>query len=373
MDEIKKIAKQEKIKISNRQLFSLAALGSIGGTVIIISGLVASIAKQDAWITAIITPVMGVFVIWIYCFLGKTYPDMTIIGMAKQIFGKCLGLIVSAGYVIFFLQVSSNVTWHIGDFIGYILHETPVYVINGLFIGVVVIAILYGVEAFARASELFIAFVCIIYIAAFLLMPNLNIQNLQPVLENGIVPLFKASVFLLPFSTFPLITLMMIFPINLVDLKQAGKSFRKGYFWASFLVFIVIILCLLVLGSNITARSQYPTYLEAKQIDVAGIFARLEFLVATIWILTQFAINLLFFYAGTKSLAEFFDLKDYRKIVMPLGLITLVLSGMSFPDTIYQSNWNSIVWTPYAATFGLFIPLIMLIIIFIKKKIFRRG
>jgi len=369
---MKKADNPEKIRISNHQFFSLAAGGAIGGTTVIISSLVASIAKQDAWITALITPVMGVFVLWIYFFLGKAYPEMTIIGIAKQIFGKWLGIIVSAGYVIFFLQVSFNITWHVGDFTGHILHETPVYAINGLFIAVIVVAVLYGVEAFARTSELLMKGVFIAFFIALLLIPKVNIQNLLPVLENGFVPVLKASVFMFPFTTFPLIALMMIFPINLVDLKQAGKSLRKGYLLASFLVFIVIIASILVVGSNISAKSQYPTFLVAKEIDIAGIFTRLEFVITTIWLITQFVINLLFFYAGTKALAEFLGLKDYRKIVMPLSLIILVMSGISFPDTIYQANWNSINWTPYAATFGLVIPSIMLIVFWIKKKFSKR-
>jgi len=372
MNELEK-NKPEKIKISNRQLFSLAACGAIGGTIIIISGLMASIAKQDAWITALITPVYGIFVIWLYYSLGKAYPGMTIIGITKQIFGKWLGIIVAVGYVFFFIQISYHIPWYVGDFTSHVLRETPEYAINGLFIAGVVIAVLYGVEAFSRASEVFIVLICIMYFSALLVLPKVNIQNLQPVLENGIIPVLKASVFMIPFTTFPLITLMMIFPVNLVDLSQAKKSLFKGYLLASFLIFIIVFMTILVLGSNITAKSQFPAYLLAKEVDVANIFTRLEFIISTIWLITQFMVSILFFYAGVKSLSELLGLKDYRKIVMPLGLVILVMSIIVFPDTIYRANWDSIIWTPYAATFGLVIPLIMLIVIFIKKKIFRRN
>lgn len=54
----------DKIKITNHQLFSLTANGAIGGSVIVISALVASVAKQDAWIGALLTPAFGITVIW---------------------------------------------------------------------------------------------------------------------------------------------------------------------------------------------------------------------------------------------------------------------------------------------------------------------
>ena len=64
----------------------------------------------------------------------------------------------------------------------------------------------------------------------------------------------------------------------------------------------------------------------------------------------QFMIGLLFFYAGATGLSQLIGLKDHKRIVMPLGLITLVLSGVVFPDAVYQANWVNLVWLPYITT-----------------------
>lgn len=372
MNELKK-EKPEEIKISNNQLFSLAACGAIGGTIIVVSSLLASIAKQDAWITALITPACGLGVICLYYYLGKQYPDKTIIGIVKQIFGKWMGIIVSVCYVFFFIQISYHITWHMGDFVCHYYHETPEYIIYGILVVGMVIAVLYGLEAFARASEIFLKIMSFFFfLAIILLLPKIDVTNLLPVLENGILPSLKAAVFMSAFSIFTLQSLLMIFPANSNDLPRAGKAFGKGFLWGSLIVFIATIMSIMVLGSNISARTVFPTFLLFKEIDIAGIFTRLEFVIAIIWIISEFMINLMFFYAAVKALAEFLKLKDYRKIVLPLGLINLVMSGITFPDTIYQVNWNSIVWTPYAATFGLFIPLIMLLVLGLKKMFSRR-
>lgn len=372
MDKLEK-DKPEKIRISNSQLFSLAACGAIGGTIIVVSSLLASIAKQDAWITALITPACGLLVIWLYYYLGKAYPDKTIIGISKKTLGKWVGIVISACYVFFFIQISYHITWHMGGFVTHYYPETPEYIINGVSVIGMVVAVLYGVETFARASEIFLKIMSFFFLMAIiLLLPKANVLNLLPVLEKGILPSLKATVFMMPFSVFTLVSLLMIFPANSNDLPWAGKAIGKGFLWGSLIVFIATIMSIMVLGSNISARTVFPTFLLFKEIDIAGIFSRLEFVIAIIWIISEFMINLMFFYAAVKALAEFLGLKDYRKIVLPLGLINLVMSGITFPDTIYQANWNSIVWTPYAATFGLVLPLIMLIVIFIKKKIFKR-
>jgi len=365
---------ENKIKISNQQFFALAANGTLGSTIFVISGLLTGIAKQDAWITALITPVWGLLQIWLYYYLGKAYPGLTLIGINKKILGKWPGIIVSAGFVFLFLHVTTNSPWYVGDFLGHILSETPDYLFYIPFMAAVIIAVLYGVEAFARASEIFIIFVSLIFfVAMILILPKVNIENLLPVLEEGIVPSLKGSFFLFSFTTFPILTLMMIFPVNAIALPQAGKAMVKGYLWGSLIVFVAIIISILVLGSNVISNTQYASFLLFKEIDVAGIFSRLEFVIMLIWLVTQFVTCVLFFYAGVKSFAELFGLKDYRKVVLPLGLIVTVLTGIIFPDANYQGNWDSIVWPPYGTTFCLIIPGIITIVCWLKKKFNKQG
>jgi spore germination protein KB len=361
----------DKIKITNNQLFSLTANGSIGGSVIVISALLVSIAKQDAWITALVTPVFGMPIIWIYWFLGSKYPSMTFVGITKKILGKWIGSIISVGFVFLFLEIACHIPWYVGNFITtQAMTETPAYVIRSLFALAIVIAILYGIEATARASELFIYFVSFSFIIAMILvLPNAKIENLQPVFEKGIIPVLKSSVFLSCFITFPLITLMMIYPINFNNISQAKKSLFKGYLWSSFIIFITILMSILVLGSAITSKSEYPAYLLAKEIDIGIIFSRLEFVIAAIWIVTQFIIGILFFYAGVIGLSELLGLRDHKRIVIPLGLIALVMSGVVLPNAAYEADWVSLVWTPYIITYGLILPILLLIVFWIKKAL----
>lgn len=365
----------DKIKITNHQLFSLTANGAIGGSILVISALLTSIAKQDAWITALLTPAFGMLVIWIYGFLGSHYPSMTFVGIIKSILGKWLGLIAAVGFVYLCLEIASHIPWYVGNFVTtQAMPQTPAYTINSLFVIAIVIAVLYGIETIVRASELFISFVSIIFILAMILvLPNARIEYLQPVFEKGIIPILKGSVFLSCFLTFPTITLMMIYPININNISEAKKSLFKGYLLAALIIFITILMSILVLGSTITAKSQYPTYLLAKEINVGVIFTRLEFLIAAVWIITEFIIGTLFFYAGVLGLSQLLGLRDHKRLVMPLGLNILVLSGVSLPNSIYQSKWISLFYPPYIITYGLILPVLLLLVFLIKKWIFKAG
>jgi len=363
----------QRIKITNHQLFTLTTNGSFGGSVIVIASTLTAIAKQDAWISALLTPVIGMPVVWIYWYLGSQYPGSTFVEIMKKIFGRLIGTVAAASYVFLCLTIAYHLPWYIGNFITtQAMPETPPYVISLLFVVAVVIAVLYGIETFARASELYTYFVLFLFVLTMLLVfPNAKFENLQPVLENGMIPIFKGSYVLSCFIVFPIITMMMIYPANTDNVSEAKKSIFKGFLWAGFITFITILMSTLILGSKITASSQYPTYLLAKEISLGTIFTRLEFIVAGTWIVTHFMIGLLFFYAGATGLSQLIGLKDHKRIVIPLGLITLVMSEVIFPDVIYQANWTKHVWLPYITTHGLILPLLLFLVDLIKKRMLK--
>ncbi len=361
----------DKIKITSHQLFSLTANGAFGGAVLLISTLVAGIAKQDAWIAALLTPVLGVPVIVIYCFLGSRYPDLTFIGIMKKIFGKWIGTIVAINFVFTCLDNSCGIIYSVTDFLTtQAIPETPQYVISLFFTTAVVIAVLYGIETIARASELFLLFTSVlILISMILVLPNAKPENLQPVFEKGIIPVLKGTTFLLSAYTFPLISLLMIYPIHLNNLTEAVKSLVKGYLWSGFLIFAVVIVPLLVLGSGMTAALRYPGYIVAKEINIGTVFSRVEFVIDALWLTTQLVLNVLLFYGCAAGLSELFGLKDYKRIVIPLGLIVFVVSGLIIPDVAYEANYLTLVWIPHMIISGLIIPVLSLVVFGLKKWI----
>lgn len=359
-----------KIKITNHQLFALTASFTSGSAILVISASVASLTKQDSWISILLTLVFGLHEIWLICFLWRHYPGMTYVEIMGRIFGKWIGSMIAAGFVFFCLLSASQIVWYIGNFITLqVMPETPAYLINIVFMIITAIALLYGLEAIVRSYEIFIYFVSFLFILAMILvLPNARIENLLPILENGIIPILKGSFLLFSFLILPAVILLMIFPVNADNKRKAKKSFIKGYLWGGFLVSISIFVSILVLGSTITAASQYPVYILAKEINIGIVFSRLEFVVAAVWIVTVLSREILYFYAGVTGLAQLLELKDHKIVILPLGLIILVMSEVVFTDVIYQSNWDTFVWPPFAATFGFILPLAMVIVFYMKNR-----
>lgn len=362
----------ENKKITSHQLYTLTATVSLGGTILVIASTVAGIAKQDAWISAFIAPAYGLLVMLTYYYLGSCYPGMTLIGMLNKIFGKWGGRVVAIAYVFLFLVTAMQLPWYIGNFMGRMMHETPVYVINSVFVAAAIIGILYGIEAIARASEFFIKLVSVLFIASVLLMMNkVKIDYSLPVLEEGIIPVLKGSYFISCYITFSVVIILMIYPRHVSEIKQAKKAMMKGLLWSGAVTFITILMSILVLGSALSARASFPSLMLIQEIEAAGIITRLEYIISIIWIVTQFMVSSLFIYSAITAFSEVLGLKEHKYIVLPMGLIILLMSGIVYPSSVYQANWDNMVYAPYITTFGLIIPVLMVFVYFIKKRFFN--
>lgn len=354
-------------------MFTFTALSTLGGAILVISSSLAAVAKQDAWLAPVAAMLYGLPLIGLFCYLGGRYPGLTLIGIAKRIFGKWLGTIVSVGYVIFFISTGFNIPWYVGTFSAHTMHETPIPVILVLFIVALVITIYYGIEVIARASELFYIFVTILMALSFILvMPNIHIEYIRPVLENGVTPIMKSSVLVSAFIVFPVITILMIFPSHTNDVKAAQKAILKGFLWAVAVVFATVLMSVLVLGSGVVANSEYPTILLAREINIAIVLNRLEYAISIMWLVSEFFIAALYFYASIKGLSELLGLENHKRITAPMGLIALLFSWLNYTSSTQQANWIVTGFIPHSIFFGAIIPLLMFLIYKFKQYAFKQ-
>lgn len=344
-----------------------------GESTIIISSSAASLAKQDAWISALVSTLIGLLVIWINTYLGGLFPDKTYIEVIQLLFGKWFGGFIAANFILMCFIGAPQLVWYVGDFFTtQFMPETPHSSIDLLFSIAVVIALLYGIEAIARASEIFYYGIVAMFILAMLLVaPNIHINNILPVFENGAVPVLKGSLVLLSFTALPSIILNMVYPVNMKDIKDAKKAMFSGYIAGMIITFISIIMCNLVLGTTITSNSRFPVFLLTKEINVGIIFSRLEALIVFVWLLTIYNNAVFFFYAGTLGLAQLLNLRDHKKIILPLGLIMVVFSDFIYTNVIYELNWDTEVWLPYIFSLGFILPIMLILVFYIKKYLFK--
>ncbi|GGM24365.1 germination protein [Paraliobacillus quinghaiensis] len=359
----------ENGRISIKQLASLVIFFTIGSSILVAPSGLAQAAEKDAWISSILGVLIGLLFVTLYNSLQKEFPDKTLVQCSEIILGKWLGKLVALSFLSYFFILASVLLREIGDFVTtQIMLDTPIEAILILFAVVVMIGVRLGLETYSRATEIFFPWVFILFTLLITFSaPEIDITKVQPLLGNGFKPVLQATFPFLGLPFLELVVFLMILPY-VKNQNKAGKAFLIGTLIGGLTLIIITVACLLVLGPDLTARNNYPSYVLGKKMRITEILERLEVIVAIIWFLTIFFKLVICFYATTLGLAQMLRLKDYRSLVYPLGMILVILAIIISPNVTYFHYIMEKTWTPYSLTYGLFLPLLLLVVSRVRKS-----
>lgn len=359
----------EQGKISNLQLSVLIITFVIGTSIITVPSVVAITAKQDGWLSAILALGGGVFIAYINGLLADRYPDLTLPQTIEKIFGKWLGIAISLIYFLFFLLLTTTFLRVVGDLITtHILPETPIQAIEILFLLTIIMAVKLGIEPIGRTSEmLFPHIVMFVLFAVLFLLPHNKIDNLTPVLENGIRPVLHGTFDILGAPYLNIIIFLMITPF----VNKRNKftwNFVVSTFIGGVIIIIITTISISVLGADTTARLNFPPFMLAQKIDIGNFIQRIEVISGALIFITLFLKTVVSFYACTLCIAQTLRLNNFKMLTFPISFFIQVFSITFFPNIIYFHYFINTVWTPFTLVLGLVIPLLLLFVDFARSK-----
>ncbi|NCT37760.1 GerAB/ArcD/ProY family transporter [Bacillus sp. EB93] len=143
--------------------------------------------------------------------------------------------------------------------------------------------------------------------------------------------------------------------------EKRGKAFYIGTLIGGIILILVIMMDILVLGPDNTARNIAPSYTMAKKINVGNFLMRIEAVIATIWIFTTYTRTVMYFYVSVVVFSNIFNIKDHRPFTTALGMIMVFYSLIVFPTVSSSGEYNKNIWLFHAAAFGLVMPLLLFI------------
>lgn len=351
-----------KRKISFYQFVALVTLYTVGSTILVVPGSMAATSKQDAWIAAIIGVGVGLLLVWLYSVIGDYFPNQTLIELNETLLGKWLGKTVSFLFIFFTLTSCSQVVFYLGNFLlSEIMPETPMIWIHILFMIVVVMGVRLGIESLARCAEILFPFFIILFIILTLsTFPQIKVKNIQPILETGMKPIVWSTLVFLSIASLTLIVLLVVFPAHTNNWKETRKAFFIGHFIGGLIMVMIITLSIFVLGPFHTAKYLYPSYELARRATIGNFLERIEAILAIMWLFSLYIKTSLYFYATVLGLGQLLQLKDYRPLTFPVGMMIVIFSVIVYPDFAYQQKWDALTWVPYILTIGFFYPVLLL-------------
>jgi spore germination protein KB len=295
---------------------------------------------------------------------------MTLAEYSEMILGKWLG---KAAFALFFIYVFITAVLtlrNIGDFLTtQIMQQTPIQAIHICVMLVVIMGVKLGIEPLARAAELFFPWVILLLIMlVVLLAPQVELKNMQPVLEEGLLPVLKATILTFAFPFLGTVTFLMIYPaVN--QIEKAGRAVFTGMLLGGLILTLITVISISVLGPDQVARHSFPSYAIARKINIGHFIERIEAILGIIWILTIYFRLSLMHYVLVLSLAESLRLREHRFLALPLGVVIVAFSIFSVPNITYLSTFNKT--TMPLLVFTIALLLLLLLLVAVLRKVNR--
>ncbi|RAV12997.1 spore gernimation protein [Paenibacillus contaminans] len=358
----------EKGRLSTKQLSVLVIFSVIGESLLVIPSSVAEEAKQDAWISGLIGMTAGLLIAWMIFRIGQTYGPKTLIEHNRALLGRWAGGTVSVLYLLYFLINISALIREIGDFITtQFLPETPLRAVHLIIVILIIWAVKSGLETLARAGEVFFPLFAVLLISMFVfLLPQFHSDRLQPMLGQGIPSILRGSLFIFAFPFCELIVLLMIFPY-VAHNPKLQKDYMLAVLFGGLTICLLILISILVLGPNLSAYHSYASYAIAQKISIGHFVERLEALLAVNWIVSTYYKISLFYYGLILGSAQLFNLRDYRQLTVPTGMIVFGLAFIISPNIVYF-NAKVSYWVIIDILFALLIPALLFFIGLTRRK-----
>jgi spore germination protein KB len=357
----------EKTVISTRQSICTIILFILGSSIILGIG---KEANRDIWISILLGIIIGLFIVIVYSRILSRFPNKNLFDILLIIYGNYIGRLFCLIYIFYSFYLAALVLVNYSMFISIIgLEFTPQIVVSFVFIILVINGVKKGIEVLGRWAEFFTRFLYpIIIIIVISMLTMVNVNNLSPILSDGFMPVMDGAITLITFPFAELIIFTMIFKSKTVIKNNVYKVFILGLIFGGIIILITTTSAYLCLGPFAYNSSYFPIYSAVSRINIKDIFQRVEIVLAVSFILGGFLKISLCILGCCNGIVSFMNLKDYKFLVTPIGLIVLVASLTTYRSIIEMiEGINSF---KYIAIFvQIILPLTLLITIEIKFKI----
>ncbi len=342
-------------KFANRQLLYILIIMRVTVAIANLPLLTSADALQDAWASAILLLVAGLFVVTVIAGLGIRFPRLTVVEIAQKLLGKGAGTLLSLLILWSFLHLASiDVRLYSEMIIVGFLPETPISFITASVVVVATTAALAGMEVIGRVADIiFPLFLAMLLVSIGSLFFEAEFLNLQPVLARGIIPVLGGSIVSIA-MTAQLLVVGILIP-KLTEPKRALRSAFWAILASSLLILGVTVMTVGILGPDEGARTTFPFFKALRNIQLSEFLERIEILAIFAWGLGLFVGLSTFIYCGAQGTAQAFRISDYRHVLLPMGATWAVITIHNF-DNVFEIR--SFLTPEYMGLYGISLILI---------------
>ncbi|MCL1944650.1 MAG: spore germination protein [Firmicutes bacterium] len=361
---------KNKFHISSTQFFVLFCLCFFSPSTVFLPKLITNVAGNAAWISPLVSLVAFVLLFWVLKLVLSSRGSGWLHTL-QGILGKTFGLIVSLLIAIWCTVLGAFFVRHFAErvILVYLSDASHIFVILSLML-VVILALLGGMLSYARLCEVLFYFFVVLFVVvtALALFDGIKLDNVLPVVPQDTIGILHGALYMaLPFS----IVVYMSFFADRVNFDR-NKLLRQGIKSSVFITILTSVILVLTVGQLGVFGVQYlqlPYFSITRQIAFLGPLKNIGSIVFSLWILADFALVATLLYTAA-SIWQRILKKQRRNIpIFVVVIIASIIAIFAWRDMFALEKFLNIVVIPVSVCTSIGIPLLLLIVGLLRKKI----
>lgn len=319
-------------------------------------------AGRDAWTVPLAGAVYGLAVCAAVVALHRRHPGKSLTLIAAEVAGPAGRIAYGLLYAWFALFVAALTARQMGDFFIFaMLPSTPMSVTVALMVFTAAWALRGGPETLGRlVIPLTAVIFCTVAILIGLSTGSMELDHLLPLASAPPESYLRAVII----TTFPygeLIFLSWYLP-HISPRRVDVRWLFGGVILAALSLVVQLVAVIAVFGVDLVLEATAPIFELIRFASVGTFLDRLDVFFLSGWQVAFFLKLCYLLYPAAVNLAETFRLADYRSLIYPTALITVVLAELLFPSLRDVTSFLRGPLIPYGLLMQGLLPLLLLIL-----------
>lgn len=324
-------------------------------------------AKQDAWISILISFVFAHFLVFIMIKTLEMFPSNDLYGIHEEMFGKLIGNIFNCIYIFYysfaFLVIIKNYIEVINVWVFPNLSST--------FLGAsLLIVVIYAFNGGFRviAGICFFSFIFTLWVPSILFIPMKysDINQLLPVFDNQIKDILKGA-YSMTFTIIGFEIINVVYPY--VKEKNKVQKYTHLSLLATLILYLAIMLITLTYFSGPQLEKTIWATLNLFSIIKFPFIERVEIITICLWMVIILPNLCLFAWSAHRGVIRMFNISAKKFIWI---FSTIILIFMLFIKSRTQINAINNIFSQFGFIIVFVYPLFIYLIALIKKSLFKR-
>lgn len=324
-------------------------------------------AKQDAWISLIISYAGMALIIAAICYILRTFKDKDLFDIHVSLFGKWVGNMMNIIYIFYLLTGLLAIILGYTEIVeAWIFPDLKSWVISSFLLFLTIYGVFGGVRTIVGVS--FISFFLAIWLVVLIYEPVrfMDWTNFFPVLEATPKELLKGA-YKSSFTVLGLEILFFIYPF-IRNKEKVHFYAQSGVFFTFLLLLLLMVVSIGYYSAEQLEKTIWATLSMFKIIQFTNL-ERFEFFAVSMWLVIILPNILFMMWAASRGLKKIINIRQ-RKIVVWCAV--LIMGSTSIFNGRVENN-------KYIDAVGLFgfsvvfvYTIILFLIVFIRNRFLAR-